>query len=357
MSGGEAMNFGSDNVTGVHPRIMEAMARANHGTQPSYGADEVTTRLQQRLADLFEHEVVAFPVATGTAANALALAQVTPQWGSVLAHAEAHVCEDECGAPEAFNPGSRVIGIPGAHGKLEAAGVARILDRFTPGFEHQLQPSCLSLTQATEAGTVYSVAEVTELANLAHERGLAVHMDGARFANAVAHLKCSAADLTWRAGIDVVSFGATKNGAMAAEAVIFFDPARAEHFRYRRKRVGHLFSKMRFVSAQLEAYVADDLWLANAAHANAMALKLADGLIQPPGTRLAHPVQANEVFVRLPTDVAHRLEAGGVQFHDWPGEPATDGALLYRFVTAFDTDPAAVDRVVALAAGTIAAAG
>jgi threonine aldolase len=220
------VNFSSDNVAGIAPEILEAIARANDGRVPSYGADEITAGLEARFAELFEHEVRVFPVATGTAANALALASMVPSWGVVFAHAEAHVEVDECGAPEFFSGGAKLALLPGQDGRIDPAALAARLPGGI-GVVHHAQPAALTLTQATEAGTVYRPYEIAELAALAHRHGLAVHMDGARFGNAVARLGVAPADLSWRSGVDVLSFGATKNGAMAAEAVVFFDAARA----------------------------------------------------------------------------------------------------------------------------------
>lgn len=337
------MNFMSDNVSGAAPEIIQAIIAANEGSAPSYGADAITARLEQRFADLFDRKVAVFPVATGTAANALALAQFTPPWGSIYCHREAHIQADECGAPEMFSAGAKLVGLEGDHGKLTADILSAALGRAHQGFVHAVQPATLSLTQATEAGTVYDPDEVAALAAIAHRHGLAVHMDGARFANAVAHLGCDPAEVTWRAGVDVLSFGATKNGVLGAEAVIFFDPDKAADFAYRRKRAAHLFSKMRFLSAQLDTYLADGLWLRLAAHANSMAARLAAGLTTLPGVDLAHPVQANELFVTLPEPMIQGLEAAGFGFYRW------DGAMI-RLVTAWDTAPDAVTQFLATAA-------
>ncbi|WP_207479494.1 threonine aldolase family protein [Arenibaculum pallidiluteum] len=350
------MIFTSDNVTGAAPEILEALTRAmTSGAMPSYGADPVTAGLERRLADLFETEVAVFPVATGSAANSLALATLTPPYGAVYCHHEAHINTDECGAPEAFTGGAKLIGLPGEGGKIAAATLEAALARAPFGFVHAVQPTVLSLTQATEAGTIYTPAEVAALSAIARERGLAVHMDGARFANAVARLGCSPAELTWKAGVDVLSFGATKNGALAAEAVVFFGgdatggagangvaplKERAREFGYRRKRGGHLFSKMRVISAQLDAYVADGLWLRLAGHANAMADRLAAGLARVPGTSLRDPVQANEIFVSLPEPVTAGLLEKGYQFYRWDGP-------VVRLVTSWETRPEAVDALVA----------
>lgn len=338
------MNFGSDNTSGVAPEIIEAVAAANAGAAMPYGADAVTARLTARLSEVFETETVVFPVATGTAANSLALAAMTPPWGAIYCHRDSHINTDECGAPELFTAGAKLIALEAPDAKLTPDVVATALDRAKP-VVHQVKPAALSLTNSTEAGTVYAPDEIAALAELAHARGLKVQMDGARFANAVSALGCTPAEATWKAGVDVLAFGATKNGAMAAEAVVFFNRDLAETVGYRRKRAGHLFSKMRFLSAQLEAYVTDDLWLRNAAHANAMAARLADGLASVPGCRLLYPVQANEVFVEMPAAVADALSEGGCVFYRWrPGDP-----VQARFVASFDSDPADVDRAVSLA--------
>jgi threonine aldolase len=337
------MNFRSDNVTGIAPEILAAIAAANAGAAPSYGADAVTERLCRRVSEIFEHEVAVFPVATGTAANALALASVTPVWGAIYCHEASHVQTDECGAPEFFAGGAKLLPLAGADAKLVPAAIEAVM--IERGVVHHPQPAAISISQATEAGTVYQPSEIAGLAAVARRHGLALHMDGARFANAVAALGCSPAELSWRAGVDVLSLGATKNGALAAEAVVFFDPAKADGFVYRRKRGGHLFSKMRFLSAQLDAYLADGLWLRNARHANAMAGRLAAGLAALPGARLRHPAEANEVFVELPEPAIAALEAAGVGFYRWGGT----ASRTLRLVTAFDTPAGDVEACIATA--------
>jgi threonine aldolase len=252
---------------------------------------------------------------------------------------------DECGAPEFFAGGAKLVGLDGADGKITAAHLDAALARGGKGVVHHVQPAAVSITQATEAGTTYRPEEVRAIAEVTHRHGLVLHMDGARFANSVAWLGCDPADVTWRAGVDVLSFGATKNGAMAAEAVVFFRGDLAETFALRRKRAGHLFSKMRFLSAQLEAYLTDGLWLHLARHANAMAARLAKGLAVVPGVTLAHPVEANEVFAVLPEAMIAGLRAAGFVFYSWPGE-AGQGAKV-RLVPAFDTPAASVDAFVA----------
>jgi threonine aldolase len=337
------VNFRSDNVTGIAPEILAAIAAANTGDAPSYGADPITARVTRRFAEIFEHEVAVFPLATGTAANALALAALTPPWGAVYCHEDSHVQTDECGAPEFYAGGAKLIGLPGRDAKLGPAAIeARMIEQ---GVVHHAQPAAISISQATEAGTLYTPAEIAALGALTRRRGLSLHMDGARFANAVAALGCAPAEITWRAGVDVLSFGATKNGALAAEAVIFFDPEKAADFAYRRKRGGHLFSKMRFLSAQLDAYLADGLWLKNATHANRVAARLADGLTQVAGARLRHPTQANEVFVELPERAIRALAAAGFGFYRWGGE----SSLCLRLVTAFDSRIEDAEALIAVA--------
>ncbi|HLI21859.1 MAG TPA: low specificity L-threonine aldolase [Stellaceae bacterium] len=335
------MNFASDNVSGVAPEIIAAIDAANRGPAMPYGADEITRRLEQRFADVFEHEVAVFPVPTGTAANSLALASLSPPWGAIYCHEEAHIATDECGAPEFFTGGAKLITCPGEHGKLTPEVLSERI--AGAGVVHNVQPAVVSVAQETEAGTVYRPEEIASLSAVARRHGLALHMDGARFANAVVSLGCPPAAVTWRAGVDVLSFGATKNGAMAAEAVVFFDPAKAAELGFRRKRSGHLLSKQRFVSVQLEAYLSADLWLRNARHANAMAAKLGAGLGALPGARLVHPIDANEIFVALPEAAIDRLAAAGFGFYRWGDAP------VLRLVTAFDTDPAAVDAFVRVA--------
>jgi len=338
------MNFMSDNVTGAAPEIMAALAAANDDAAPPYGNDAVTERLTERLATVFGHDVAVFPVATGSAANGLALSALTPPWGAVYCARNSHVDVDECGGPELFCGGAKLLPLPVRDGRIQPDTLAGALAEAPFGFVHAVQPAALSLTQLTECGTLYTPAEITALTSLAKGKGLRVHMDGARFANALATLGCHPADITWRAGVDVLCLGATKNGAFAAEAVVFFDQDLARDFGYRRKRFGHLFSKMRFLSAQLDRYVQDGLWLRLAGHANAMAARLSGGLAALPGVRLAYPTQGNEVFVDLPEPLIQGLEAAGVRFYRWEG-------TVCRFVCAWNTPAAAVDGLLAVAAG------
>lgn len=341
------MNFLSDNAYGAWPEITAAVAQAGEGYAPSYGDDPLTAKVRDRLSTLFERDVAVFPVISGTAANALALATLCPQHGAVFCHRESHIAADECGAPEFFTHGAKLVLMEGDGAKLAPAVLEQALGHFLKGFVHHVQPAVLSLTQSTELGTVYAPQEIAALSAIAHGNGMKVHMDGARFANALAHLAVPPADVTWRAGVDVLSFGATKNGALGAEAVVFFDPADVRDFEYRRKKAGHLLSKMRFVSAQLDAYLTDDKWLGHAAHANALARRLAEGLQQTKDARIVHPVQANAVFVSLPDPEVRRLRDGGAKFYDW-GPPA-DGRTLIRLVTSFATPEDAVTRFLELA--------
>jgi threonine aldolase len=346
------MNFASDNVFGVHPRIMAALLDANAGTAVSYGADERTARAQERLCEVFERDVKAYFVTTGTAANSLALSAMAPAYGVIFCHAEAHIIVDECGAPELFTGGAKLIGLPEPAGKITPAGIEDKLRHFIRG-EHDGKPATVSITQASELGTVYTPAEVAAVAELCRARGMRLHMDGARFANALVSTGVSPAELTWKAGVDAMSFGATKNGAMALEAVIFFDPRLAEDFPYRRMRAGQLLSKGRFLGAQMLAYLEDDLWLDNARHANAMAQRLAKGFSGSTRLRLPLPTEANEVFAVVPRALHTELQRHGVVYFPWPGEgPGTDRVaedeIFVRFVTSFLTTPRDVDRLVEL---------
>ena len=350
------MNFASDNTAGVAPAILDAIARVADGYALGYGGDAVTARVEERLARLFEREIAAFLVPTGTAANALALAQVSPPWGAVLCHAESHIATDECGASEFFGGGLKLIGLPGEGCKIAPATLEAALARGPWGGPHHVTAAAVSLSQASEAGTIYRTAEIGRLAEIAHGHGLAVHMDGARFANALVRTNVTPAELTWRAGVDVLSFGATKGGALAAEAVIFFDPARARGMQERRKRGGHLLSKHRFLAAQLEAYLANDLWLDLARHANRMADRLVERLgaaaIKP-----VWPVEANEVFVPLSAEVDRRLKEAGAVYYPWSsgslpaGGVTAPGVTVVRLVTSFSTTEAEVDRFAAIACG------
>ena len=340
------MNFCSDNVTGVAPEIMQALVAANQGAAMPYGDDALTQTLTHKFQDIFATNLTMFPVATGSAANALALSVLTPSYGAVYCHPSAHINVDECGAPELFTGGAKLILIPGEEGKITPENLTQTLESAGAGVVHHVQPAVLSLTQATEAGTVYHLEEINALSKIAKAHNLYVHMDGARFANALVSLGCSPAAMTWQGGIDVLSFGATKNGAMAAEAVIFFNQELGKTFPFRRKRGGHLFSKMRFLSAQLVAYLEDDLWLKNARHANQMATKLAQGLQKLPGVKIIFPVEANEIFVEFAPAILQALQEAGFKFYIF------DNKQLVRLVTAFNTLPGDVEKFIEVAIAT-----
>ncbi|MEJ1160193.1 threonine aldolase family protein [Prosthecomicrobium sp. N25] len=342
------MIFASDNWAGASDKVMAALAEANAGPSPAYGVDEITRRLEARMADLFETDVAVFLVATGTGANALSIAAFAPPWGAVLCHEGAHLASDECGAPEFF-AGTKTVGLPGARAKLDPATVTAALMELPAGVVHHSQPAVLSLTNATELGTVYTPDEVAALSAVARTRRMAVHMDGARLANAISHLEVAPSALTWRAGVDVLSFGATKGGAFMAEAVVLFDRSRAEAMGYLRKRAGQLVSKHRFVAAQFDAWLDDEHWLDLADHANAMAARLAAGLRQAEKARLAWEPQANEVFAYMAPETAAALRERGATFYEWTmtGLPAEDGPRgreqLYRLVASFRTTEEEVD--------------
>ncbi len=340
------MNFGSDNWAGAAPEIIDAIVRANDGPAPAYGGDDLTTRVEAKISNIFETDCAVYFVATGGAANGLALSVMTPPYGMVLCHEQSHVQMDECAGPEFFTGGAKLLPVAGAAGKLTPQGVAKALAGFPHRPPHGAPERVLSLTQATECGTIYSADEVKALCDFAHAADLKVHMDGARFANAAASTGASPAALSWRAGVDVLCFGGTKNGCLAAEAVIFFDKEAAKDFEFRRKRAGHLWSKMRFIAAQFDAYLDDDLWLKLAGCANAMATQLSSGLAAVSGVEISYPTEINQVFACFPDGVADRLKNQGAAFFPWvtPGDPA-NGAM-HRMVTSFKTTPQEVDAFV-----------
>jgi threonine aldolase len=330
------VNFASDNTAPVAPAILDALSAANTGYALGYGNDDWTKALEHRFAEIFEREVAVFLVPTGTAANALALAHVSPPWGVVLCHAESHIATDECGAVEFFGGGLRLVGLPGEGGKIAPATLKNALAGYGGHSPHQMIPSALSITQASEAGTIYRTGEIAALAEIAHGRSLALHMDGARFANALVRLNATPAQMTWQAGVDVLSFGATKSGAMAAEAVIVFDPARAAYLGERRKRAGHLLSKHRFIAVQMLAFLAEDYWLTLARHANAKADLLATQLTAI-GIKPVWPVEANLVFAVLPRALDAKLRAAGAGYYVRSSDSLDIGAgnVLVRLVTSF----------------------
>ncbi|MGE0846569.1 MAG: low specificity L-threonine aldolase [Flavobacteriaceae bacterium] len=328
-------DFASDNAHPASARIMQAIVDANQGAVPSYGADPWSRKAEAMLAETFERECSALLVATGTAANALALASLTPVWGAVVCHQEAHIATDECGAPEFYSGGAQLIRLPGDGAKIAAGDLERLLAGWDFGVVHHVQPAALSLSQLTECGQAYSLDEIAALSEVAHRHGLKVHMDGARFANAMVGLEASAAEMSWKAGVDIVSFGGTKNGCLAVEAIVAFDTGLRQELEYRRKRSGHLFSKGRLLGAQMTAYLEDGHWIGLATHANSMARRLAEGLVATGRARLAWPVAGNEVFAILRRTDHEALLKEGVRHYDWPGRPAGGGVADEEAVGRF----------------------
>jgi threonine aldolase len=338
-------SFASDNVAPAAPEVMAALARVNQGSVHSYGDDPETLRLTALARQSFGTDLTIFPVATGTAANALALAVLAPPFGAVYCHEAAHVNTDECGAPEFYTGGAKLLPLASPDGKLDARQLDAPIAHAREMGVHHVAPAAISISQATEWGTVYRPEELRTLTAAAHKYGLRVHMDGARFANAVAHLGCTPAEASWKCGVDVLTLGATKNGALAAEAVIFFKPELAQDFELRRKRAGHLFSKLRYMSAQLCACFEDELWLRHGRNANTLATRLAQGLTQR-GIRLVQAVEANEVFALMPVKIIAALRAQGFEFYEWPA-PRIDNQPIVRLVTAYDMVPADIDALLA----------
>ena len=336
-------NFRSDNETPIAPAIMQAIIEANQGTAWAYAEDKWSDKLNQVFSELFRTDAIALPVSTGTVANSIALATVTPPWGSVFCHSGAHIYGDECGAPEFFGNGMRLVPVSGENGKLVPADVERTVRANEGHGVHSYKPSALSLTQATEAGTIYSIDEVRALCDSAHALGMKTHMDGARFGNAIASLACHPAEVTVEAGIDMLSFGASKNGCMAAEALVIFNqPEWIENAERLRKRSGHLLSKMRYVSAQLLAYTENDRWLDMAKHANRQAAKFGEAIEHHADARLEYPVQANEVFLCWTKAGFDQLKSQGMQFQLWPGRDD-----LARFVFGHSTSDEEVRLLIA----------
>jgi threonine aldolase len=349
------MEFSSDNVFGVHDSILAALSEANAGTARSYSYDEWTAKAQAALNDVFETKVESFLVATGTAANSLGLSSLCAPHQTVLCHVEAHIQTDECGAPEFFTGGAKLTGLSGIGCKLTPTAIRTAIENVVRG-EHEQPPGAVSITQATELGTIYSAGETAAIGAAAQELGLNLHLDGSRFANAVAASGATPADLTWKAGVKAMSFGATKNGALALEAVLFFDAHLARDFLFRRKRGGQLLSKGRYLGAQMVAYLKDDLWLRNARHANGLATRLAEELNGVASIRLPVPVQANEVFAILPRSLFAHLTENGVGCHEWLSqslgpEGPKENECLVRFVTSFRTSAEDVRKLAEICEG------
>ena len=330
--------FASDNVTGACPEVMDAVVAANSGIATSYGDDEWSSRLQTKLSEIFETDVEVFLAVSGTASNALALSALAPVFGKIYCHELSHINTDECGAPELFTGGAKLIPMRSSNGRIKANELAETIRGS--GNVHVTQPSVVSITQSCETGTVYQLDEIKAISKIARKHKMSVHMDGARFANALASLDVSPAEMTWKSGVDVLTLGGTKNGCLAAEAIIFFKPDMVGNFPYLHKRSGQLLSKMRFISSQLEAYVTDDLWIRNAQHANSMAKILSEGLNAFSNIELAYPTQSNEVFVYLPRELIDYLNNAGYDIN----EEELDGKAV-RFVTAWNSELKDVDRL------------
>ncbi|WP_306017465.1 low specificity L-threonine aldolase [Oceanicaulis sp. MMSF_3324] len=334
------MNFLSDTTAPAHPAILDALGRANEGFAPSYGADPVSARVKAQLCELFETDLDVVFTTSGTASNALALSVLCPPDAMVLCHDEAHIHRDERGAPEFFTKGGKLLPLHGDHAKISPDSLADALKQWPNDFVHATPPAVLSLSQLNESGCAYSLDELDALIRPAKAHELHIHMDGARFSNALATLGCSPAEMTWKAGVDILSLGATKNGAMASEAVLLFPDMqdRLPRLLANQKRAGLMLPKMRYVSAQMGAWLEDELWLDLARKANAAAKRLSDGLAALEGAELVHPTHGNEVFIRLEDSLAARLRDAGAGFYSWP-----DGSA--RFVASWCTTEADISAV------------
>lgn len=341
------MFFASDNTSGIPAPVLAALTAASDGYALGYGADPLMDQVRAKIRAIFEApEAAVYLVATGTAANSLAIATYVQPWSQIFCHRHAHIEEDECNAPEFFAGGAKLTLLEGPDARIDAEAFATMLAAL-PGGVHHPQPGLLSLTNLTERGARYSSAEIARLAGMAKAKGLAVHLDGARFTNALVAEGCTPAEMTWKAGVDVLSFGGTKNGLMGVEAVIFFDPAKAWEFELRRKRGGHLSSKHRYLSAQMDAYLTDDLWLDLAGKANAAAERLEQGLIAA-GVRLVHPRGGNILFAEFPLSAHAALRAAGAVYYDWPAPPPEGAGPAHpqqcRLVTSWSTTDAQIGQ-------------
>jgi len=323
--------FASDNVTSACPEVMDALIAANSGIANSYGDDEWSRILKRKLSEIFETDVEVFLTVSGTASNALALSALAPVYGKIYCHELSHINTDECGAPELFTGGAKLIPMRSSNGRIIASDLSEIIRGA--GNVHVTQPSVVSITMSCETGTVYQLDEIQAISKVAHEHKMSVHMDGARFANALVSLDVSPAEMTWKSGVDVLTLGGTKNGCLAAEAIVFFKPEMVGNFPYLHKRSGQLLSKMRFISSQLEAYISNDVWISNAKHANAIAKILSEGLSSFSFIELAYPTQSNEVFVHLPRNLIEYLNTAGYTIN----EEELDGKSV-RFVTAWNSE-------------------
>jgi len=334
----ERVKFASDNVAGACPEVLDAVLKSNEGDSTPYGNDQISNQLQDKFSEIFEKEVIVFPTTSGTAANALALSTMTPSFGNIYCHKLSHINTDECGAPEFYTGGGKLVALQGIDGKITADELDQSIGG--KGIVHHTQPSSVSITQVCETGEVYQLDEIKKISEIAHKHKLNMHMDGARFANALVSLDATPAEMTWKSGIDVLSFGATKNGCLAAEAIIFFNKDLVGNIAFLMKRAGHLLSKMRFVSAQLDAYISNDVWLRNAKHANKMGKKLSEGLAHYSDIKLSYPTEANEVFAKFPRKMIEHLNAEGYKMN----EEELDGKSV-RLVAAWNTQDKDVDEL------------
>lgn len=348
------MFFASDNWAGAHPAINERLSKESTRFAAAYGTSDLDRAIEQRFNEIFEKEVAVFFVATGTAANSLSLASIARPGGLTFCHTEAHVIEDECGAPDFFS-GMRMVGVEGPAGKMLPENLIERIARYPQDSVHHGRAAAVTMTQATEVGTIYTLDEINVISKIAKDNGLPLHMDGARFANALVSLGCSPAEMTWKRGVDVLSFGGTKNGCWCAEAIVFFDPQLAKDFAFLRKRTAQLFSKSRFIAAQFEAYLKDDLWIGLASHANTMADRLRTGFGSLNSARLAWQTESNEVFAVLPKASAKAASEQGAKFYDWleprdiPEKVGKDEVLI-RMVTSFATTQEDVDQFLSICA-------
>lgn len=347
------MNFASDNSGPAAPEILEAIISANKGYQNSYGGDSLMEKIKNQLREIFEApDAAIYLVATGTAANALSLACLCPSWSTIFCHEHSHIQEDECGAPEFFTGGSKLTTVEGKHAKIDPQQLAKAISSTGIIGVHNVQKGALSITNATELGAVYDLDEIIELTSMAKDFDLPVHMDGARFANALVKLGCSPAELSWKSGVDILSFGGTKNGLLGVEAVIIFDPSLAWEFELRRKRGGHLFSKHRFLSAQMKAYLKDDLWLQLAQKANSAAAKLSRELTNQETVKIEHPTDANMVFPSLPREIHNLAFSKKAAYYLWPPNQSLEGnpkeTLKARMVCNWSTTDEEIETFVNL---------
>ncbi len=340
------MFFASDNWAGAHPSINERLSKESTRFAAAYGTSELDKAIETRFNEVFEREVAVFFVATGTAANSLSLASIARPGGLTFCHTEAHVIEDECGAPDFFS-GMRMVGVDGPEGKMLPDNLVERIGRYPQDAIHHGRAAAVTMTQATEVGTIYNLDEIDTISKIAKKNGLPLHMDGARFANALVSLGCSPAEMTWKRGVDVLSFGGTKNGCWCAEAIVFFDPDLAKDFAFLRKRTAQLFSKSRFIAAQFEAYLQDDLWLDLASHANAMADRMRAGIKHTDRAKLAWSTTSNEIFAVVKKTAIDNARDKGAQFYDWPISDSAKHLVgpdegLIRLVTSFATSDADV---------------